>query len=105
LLTFAGGNLAAGASCQFTVPVKVPLAAPTGTFSNTTSSLRGGDGAVEVAGPAVDTLTIREAGFGTVGVAVTGTSSGVNCINNKIANFATPTSGCDVEVGTNPPAP
>jgi uncharacterized repeat protein (TIGR01451 family) len=105
LLTFAGGNLAAGASCQFTVPVKVPLAAPTGTFSNTTSSLRGGDGAVEVAGPAVDTLTIREAGFGTVGVAVTGTSSGVNCINNKIANFATPTSGCEVEVGTNPPAP
>ena len=101
LVVFTGGSLAAGDSCEFTVPVKVPVMAPTGTFTNTTSSLR--EGVVNVAAPAVATLTILGSGFGTTGVAATGTSSGIICIDNTIANFATATSGCDFEAGTNPP--
>ena len=101
LVIFTGGSLPTGGQCVFDVTLEVPLPPTVGTFTNTTSSLR--EGPVIVASPAVATLTIiNPTGFGTTGVAVTGTSSGINCIDNTIVGFAAATVGCDFEVGTTP---
>ena len=58
-LNFTGGNLAAGASCTFTVDVVVPVAATEGTYGNTTSGLVANfGGTIVVVDPAVDDLTV-----------------------------------------------
>ena len=41
LLTFTGGSLALGASCTFSVTLQVPVSAPAGSFTNTTSPVTG----------------------------------------------------------------
>lgn len=40
-LSFSGGSLAPGESCDFSVQTQVPAAAPPGTYPNTTSNLSG----------------------------------------------------------------
>lgn len=59
LLIFTGGDLLAGTSCTFDVTVRVPAGAPSGTFTNITSSLSVtlGGSLISVA-PAVDGLTV-----------------------------------------------
>ncbi|MBY6162555.1 hypothetical protein KUV73_16845 [Mameliella alba] len=61
LLTFTGGELAAGASCSFSVTVNVPGAAAAGTYVNTTSAATATIGGVSVAGSSLgqDTLTVE----------------------------------------------
>jgi len=59
LLIFTGGNLAAGSSCVFDIPVRIPFGAANGDYNNITSSLAatiGGSGVVLPA--ATDTLTV-----------------------------------------------
>ena len=55
-LSLSGGNLAAGASCSFSVDLMVPANALPGPYPNTTSNLA--SGLLTVAAPATDTLTI-----------------------------------------------
>jgi len=59
VLTFAGGQLAAGASCTFSVTVEVPADAVFGTYVNTTSQLAAGG--VPVADPAAAELEVERA--------------------------------------------
>ncbi len=64
LLTLTGGNLAAAASCTFSVTLQVPAGAPTGSFVNTTSQASGMAGGLPVnSDPATDTLLIQSVGF------------------------------------------
>ncbi|MEM8929850.1 MAG: hypothetical protein AAGE94_01680 [Acidobacteriota bacterium] len=65
LLTFSGGNLAAGASCTFSVTVVVPANANPGIVAtNTTSAVTGSVGGLTVSGePASDDLLLYTLGF------------------------------------------
>lgn len=64
LLTLTSGNLAAGASCTFSVTLQVPAGAPTGSFVNTTSQANGTAGGLPVSSdPATDTLLVQSVGF------------------------------------------
>jgi uncharacterized repeat protein (TIGR01451 family) len=59
LMILQGGNLAAGASCTFSVPLQVPANAAPNTYTNVTSLFSGTlDGAVVSFGNAQDELTI-----------------------------------------------
>jgi hypothetical protein len=59
LLTLTGGNLAASASCTFSVAVQVPAAAAAGLYTNTTSTVTGTMSALPVTGnPASDDLSV-----------------------------------------------
>jgi uncharacterized repeat protein (TIGR01451 family) len=58
-IAFSGGTLAASEQCQFDVPVTIPGATPSDTYTNTTSSLSGSVGMANVSGQAAsDTLTV-----------------------------------------------
>lgn len=58
-LSFTGGNLAAGASCTFSVTLQVPAMAASGTYGNTTSNLIATiDGTPVILPPAADQLTV-----------------------------------------------
>ena len=60
LLTFAGGTLAAEASCNFSVTLQVPSAAAAGTYTNTTSAVTGTINGSGVTGnQASDTLFVQ----------------------------------------------
>ena len=60
LLTLTGGNLPAGASCQFDVTLQVPASAAGGNYTNTTSAIGGMMAGGTVAGNlATDDLQIR----------------------------------------------
>ena len=52
VITLSGGNLAANASCTFSVPLSVPADAPLGVFTNTTSPATATAGGVGAAAPA-----------------------------------------------------
>ncbi|MEP3917057.1 autotransporter outer membrane beta-barrel domain-containing protein [Ascidiaceihabitans sp.] len=52
LISLTGASLAPGANCQITVPVSVPAAAASGTYTNTTSALTASDGTTTVTFPA-----------------------------------------------------
>ncbi|MCB0033591.1 MAG: hypothetical protein KDE51_06225, partial [Anaerolineales bacterium] len=59
LLTLTGGNLAAEASCTFTVTLQVPAGAAVGDYVNTTSTIAADVGGEPVIGsPATDTLFV-----------------------------------------------
>lgn len=59
-ILFIGGNLPAGVSCQFDVPVQVPASAATGDYVNVTSSLTGMINGTAFSLPSVsDILTIN----------------------------------------------
>ena len=60
LLVFADGSLAAGETCTFSVELEVPASAPAGDHTNTTSDLS--RGSAVLAGPAIDTFVIPQAG-------------------------------------------
>lgn len=65
LLTLAGGSLAAGGSCTFSVTLQVPAAVPFGTpIVNTTSQVTGTIGGLGVSGaPASDQLVVELLSF------------------------------------------
>ena len=59
VLTLTGANLAAGATCTFSVTVQVPAAAPAGSYTNTTSTVTGTMSGFPVSGdPATDDLSV-----------------------------------------------
>jgi hypothetical protein len=59
VLTLTGGDLAAGASCTFSVTVQVPVAATAGSYTNTTSQVNGTMGGLPITGdPATDDLSV-----------------------------------------------
>ena len=61
-LSLTGGNLAAGATCTFTVTVQIPAGAANGDYVNTTSNLIATINAVStVLPPATDVLTVSGA--------------------------------------------
>ncbi len=62
VVTFAGMNLAGGDSCTFQLTIQLPVNAPAGTYTNTTSSVSGLLGGEEpvVGPPASDDLTVVE---------------------------------------------
>lgn len=64
VVTLTGGSLAPGGSCTVVVPVRVPAAAPLGTFTNTTGTVTGlREGvAVEAGAPSAE-LTVAFIGF------------------------------------------
>ena len=63
-ITLTGGNLAAGASCTFSVTLQVPMAATASFYGNTTSPLTGTAGGFDIAGnAATDKLLVSELGF------------------------------------------
>ena len=49
----------------------------------------------------IGNFLLDTAGTGTTGVGTFATTSGINCIDNTIAGFATALSGCDFEAGNN----
>ena len=58
-LSVSGGNLTAGATCNFSIDLQVPDDAPMGTFTNTTSQITGTNNGMIVTGvPTSDDLTI-----------------------------------------------
>ncbi len=58
-LVMSGGELAAGASCTFTVDLDIPATAPDGTFTNTTGNITATiDGSTRIGKPATATLTV-----------------------------------------------
>ena len=62
VLTLTGGNLAPGSSCTFTATLQVPVAASTGIYPNTTSSVTADVGGAGIVGsPAVDLLFVAPA--------------------------------------------
>jgi acyl dehydratase len=62
VLTLTGGNLAPGSSCTFTATLQVPVAAPTGIYPNTTSSVTADVGGAGIVGsPAADLLFVAPA--------------------------------------------
>lgn len=62
VLTMTGGSLASRASCDFTVRIQVPSAAPGGTVTNTTSATSATINAATVAGdPATAQFTVSTA--------------------------------------------
>ena len=61
-VTLTGGNLPSGASCSFTVAVRLPADAPDGTFVNTTSVISADREGTTVSGdPASDSFTVEPA--------------------------------------------
>jgi len=59
LLMFTNGDLAAGASCSFDIPIRVPGGAANGAYNNTTSSLTAMvSGTGVTLDPATDNLTV-----------------------------------------------
>ncbi len=66
LLSYTGGTLAAGASCDITVTLAVPAAAAAGSYNNTTSLLSAepaGGGAPVTFAPASDNLSVAGLDF------------------------------------------
>lgn len=64
LLTLTGASLVPGASCTFSVTLQVPVAAPFGDFTNTTSEVTGTASGVAITGdPASDVLQIQLVNF------------------------------------------
>lgn len=59
LLVFSGGELSAGTSCSFTVPVMVPTGAADGIYPNLTSNLTADVGGVILLPPARDDLIVQ----------------------------------------------
>jgi len=58
-LSFTGGTLAPGASCQFSVTLQVPMGATADTYTNTTSTVSSTVSGLAVTGPeASDDLTV-----------------------------------------------
>ena len=63
-LTFTGGTLAPGASCQFSVTLQVPMGALAGTYPNTTSDATATVSGLEVVTPGgADDLTVAGLGL------------------------------------------
>ncbi len=62
LVTFSGGNLPAGGSCNFTVTVLVPAGTAAGVYTNTTGFLT--IGGLPVDDPATAQLTVLKQDFG-----------------------------------------
>ncbi len=59
LLSFTGGTLASGESCEFSVTLEVPLDAMPGTYTNTTSMITANiDGAPQSGGPISDDFQV-----------------------------------------------
>lgn len=64
VVTLTGGSLAPGGSCSVVVPVRVPAAAPLGTFTNTTGTVTGlREGVAVEAGAASAELSVAFIGF------------------------------------------
>ncbi|MGE0681226.1 MAG: hypothetical protein AB7P69_10060, partial [Candidatus Binatia bacterium] len=61
-LSMTGGNLAAGDSCTFQIPLQTPTGVPSGTYSNTTSPITATVGGVtRIGNPATDDLVVVSA--------------------------------------------
>lgn len=61
-LMLSGGNLAAGASCTFSVTLNVPAGAPPGSYPNATSTISATvNGSVATGNPATDDLVVLAA--------------------------------------------
>jgi hypothetical protein len=86
LLTFAGGSLAAGGNCTFSVTLQVPAATASSTATNTTSSITGIINSLPVNGTAAsDDLSIRLLSF-SKSFSGPSTATGTVMLNYTITN-------------------
>jgi len=90
VLSFSGGNLAAAASCTFSITLQVPNAAVGGVFSSTSSSVSGTLAGLAISGdPAIDDLLLNLVEFSMAfgGAVESGQEVNLEYTINNTSNF------------------